>query len=102
MTSAASSLTFFDQRERRAHTERWPHIPKPEKRMLAMPRFLCDLLAPLSDKIGHDQSLCGGQENHRERTRVFQSVPKRATTVVQWARVLDHALSKAHEVRKAR
>ena len=70
--------------------------------MLAMPRFLRDLLAPLSDKIGYDESLCGGQENHRERTRVFQSVPKRATTVVQWTRVLDHTLSKAHEVRKAR
>ena len=81
---------------------RQSHIPKPEKRMLAMPRFPRDPFALLSDKIGYHESLCGGQENHRERTRIFQSVPKRATTVVQWALVLDHALSKAHEVRKAR
>jgi hypothetical protein len=90
----------FDQCEERAHT--WRDIPKPEKRMLAMPRFLVDTPATLSDKIGYYKSLCGGEENHRERTCVFQSVPKWAATVIQWTRVLDHALSKAHEVWKAK
>ena len=78
------------------------HIPETEKCVLAMPHFFCGQLALLRYKVGHHDSLRGGQINHRERARVFQSVPKRAATVIRRARVFDHTLSKAHDVRKTK
>ena len=70
--------------------------------MLAMPRFFHSLLAFLGHKIGHHESLRGGQVNDGERARVFQSVQERAATVVRRARVFDYTLPKAHDVWKTK
>lgn len=86
----------------RAEGDDDPHVPEAEKRVLAMPCFFRGQLAFLGYKVGHHDSLRGGQINHRERARVFQSVPQWAATVIRRARVLDYTLSKAHDVRKTR
>ena len=67
-----------------------------------MPRFFHGLVAFLGHKIGHYETLRGGQVNDGERARVFQSVQERAATVVRRARVFDYTLSKAYDVRKTR
>lgn len=77
-----------------------PHVPKTKKRVLATPGFFASQLSILGCKVGRNESLCGGQINHGERTGVFQSVPERAATVIRRARVFDYTLSKAHDVRK--
>jgi hypothetical protein len=78
-----------------------PYVPETEKYVLIMPRFFADQLSVLGYKVGHHESLCGRQINHRERAGVFQSVPEWATTVIRRVCVFDYTLSKAHDVRKA-
>jgi hypothetical protein len=77
-------------------------LPKPEERMLAMPRIIPKIVhTSLGRDLRKDTLLDGGKDDDREGRSVLERVEERTGVLVVGRHILDDALAKTDKVGKA-